>query len=108
MGILGLFDMLRKQTGTAIKQTTITNYIGATVGIDISSFLYKWIYLVGDDPGALEKNALDFIAFFLKNDITTICVFDGKKIPPGKVKTLLARKERREAVEMKISAAQTR
>ena len=107
MGILGLFDMLRKETGTAIKQTTISNYAGATVGIDISSFMYKWIYLVGDDPEALEKNALDFIVFFLQNEIIPICVFDGSKIPPGKAATLLARKKRREAVQIKISAAQT-
>ena len=77
MGIRGLHICIKKTIPKVIKTVDWQDWSGKRIGIDILCFIYKAI-AAGTNP--LEVIAAQ-IAFFKKNNIKIIYVFDGK--PPS-------------------------
>ncbi len=98
MGIKNLKVILTQKCGNAINTRKLDCYRGMTLGIDLSIFLYKYLYNNDDHIEGLSR----LILRLLKNQITPIFVFDGKP-PKEKDDTLLQRKERKELLIIKRS-----
>lgn len=90
MGIKNLKIILTQKCANAINTRKLDCYRGMTFGVDLSIFLYKYLYNNDDHIEGLTR----LILRLLKNQITPIFVFDGKP-PKEKDDTLLQRKEKR-------------
>ena len=96
MGIKNLKVILIQKCSNAINTRKLDCYRGMTVGIDLSIFLYKYLYNNDDHIEGLTRLLLRL----LKNQITPIFVFDGKP-PKEKDDTLSQRKEKKEILLLK-------
>ena len=96
MGIKNLKVILSQKCGLAINERKLDNYRGMTLGIDISIFLYKYLYNNDDHLEGLTR----LILRLLKNHITPVFVFDGKP-PTEKSDTLKQRKEKRNILSIR-------
>ena len=96
MGIKNLRVILAQKCQLAITQRKLDNYSGMILGIDLSIFLYKYLYNNDDHIEGLTRLTLRL----LKNNITPIYVFDGKP-PKEKDGTLLERKEKKIILNIK-------
>ena len=96
MGIKNLKSILVSKCQTAIVQRKLSCYNGLVVGIDLSIFLYKYLYNNNDLVGGLTR----LILRLLKNNICPLFVFDGKP-PKEKDEILAERKLKREYLYMK-------
>lgn len=96
MGIRNLKVILNQKCRNAINICKLEKYSGYTLGIDLSIFLYKYIYNNGDPIEGLTR----LILRLLKNQITPLFVFDGKP-PEEKSGTIQERKEKRMLLNMK-------
>lgn len=96
MGIKNLRIILTQKCGLAINTRKLDCYRGMTIGIDLSIFLYKYLYNNDDHIEGLTR----LILRLLKNQITPIFVFDGKP-PKEKSDTILQRKEKRDIMCIK-------
>ena len=96
MGIKNLKSILVNKCQTAIVQRKLSCYNGLVVGIDLSIFLYKYLYNNNDLVGGLTR----LILRLLKNNICPLFVFDGKP-PKEKDEILAERKLKREYLYMK-------
>ena len=96
MGIKNLKSILVSKCQTAIVQRKLSCYNGLVVGIDLSIFLYKYLYNNNDLVGGLTR----LILRLLKNNISPIFVFDGKP-PKEKDEILAERKLKKEYLYMK-------
>jgi flap endonuclease-1 len=96
MGITGLKKFLEKHCPHAITERKLSDYSGKKLGIDISIFLYKYLYNFGDHIVGLTR----LIVRLLKNKITPIFIFDGKP-PKEKDGTLIQRKKRKDCLTIK-------
>jgi flap endonuclease-1 len=91
MGIKNLSIILNQKCGCAINERNLTSYSGMVIGIDVSIFLYKYLYNNDDHIEGLTR----FILRLYKNNIVPVFIFDGKP-PKEKSDVLLERKEKRE------------
>ena len=91
MGIKNLRIILNQKCKLAINTRKLDSYRGMTLGIDLSIFLYKYLYNNDDHIEGLTR----LILRLLKNQITPLFVFDGKP-PKEKNDTLQERRERRD------------
>lgn len=96
MGIKNLKNILISKCSNAIIQRKLNSYNGMIIGIDLSIFLYKYLYRNNDHIEGLTR----LILRLLKNNIYPVFVFDGKP-PKEKNETLLERKQKREFLFMK-------
>lgn len=96
MGIRNLKVILNQRCRNAINVCKLDKYRGYTLGVDVSIFLYKYIYNNGDHIEGLTR----LILRLLKNQITPLFVFDGKP-PEEKSNTLQERKEKKETLNIK-------
>ncbi len=96
MGIKNLKNILIAKCSSAIVQRKLNSYNGMTIGIDLSIFLYKYLYRNNDHIEGLTR----LILRLLKNNINPVFVFDGKP-PKEKDDTLQERKQKREFLFMK-------
>ena len=96
MGIKNLKSILVNKCQTAIVQRKLSCYNGLVVGIDLSIFLYKYLYNNNDLVGGLTR----LILRLLKNNICPLFIFDGKP-PKEKDEILAERKLKREYLYMK-------
>ena len=96
MGIKNLKNVLVNKCSSAIVQRKLNSYNGFIIGIDLSIFLYKYLYRNNDHIEGLTR----LILRLLKNNIYPVFVFDGKP-PKEKDETLLDRKQKREFLFMK-------
>jgi flap endonuclease-1 len=96
MGIKNLTVILNQKCKSAINTRHLDNYSGMILGIDLSIFLYKYLYNNNDHIEGLTR----LILRLLKNNITPLFVFDGKP-PKEKDETLLVRKEKRNILNNK-------
>lgn len=96
MGIKNLRNILISKCSNAIVQRKLNSYNGLIVGIDLSIFLYKYLYRNNDHIEGLTR----LILRLLKNNIYPVFVFDGKP-PKEKDETLQDRKQKREFLFMK-------
>jgi flap endonuclease-1 len=96
MGIKNLKNILIAKCSSAIVQRKLNSYNGMIIGIDLSIFLYKYLYRNDDHIEGLTR----FILKLLKNNIYPVFVFDGKP-PKEKGETLQERKQKREFLFMK-------
>jgi flap endonuclease-1 len=96
MGIRNLKVILNQKCKNAINVCKLDKYRGYTLGIDLSIFLYKYIYNNGDHIEGLTR----LILRLLKNQITPLFVFDGKP-PEEKNGTIQERKEKKEIMNIK-------
>ena len=89
---------------------------GKTIGIDASSFMYRYLYTFKDKEGNPLKNKKGFqigyilgfmslFRFFYKQRITCIVVFEGKN-PKIKKETAIKRKEAEEKLKEKYEFLQ--
>ena len=96
MGIKNLRVILNQKCSLAINNRKLDNYSGMIMGIDISIFLYKYLYNNDDHIEGLTRLSLRL----LKNHIMPIYVFDGKP-PKEKDGTLQERRDKREVLNIK-------
>ena len=96
MGIKNLKNILVAKCSSAIVQRKLNSYNGMIIGVDLSIFLYKYLYRNDDHIEGLTR----FILKLLKNNIYPVFVFDGKP-PKEKGETLQERKQKREFLFMK-------
>jgi flap endonuclease-1 len=96
MGIKNLKVILNQRCKNAINLCKLEKYRGYTLGIDLSIFLYKYIYNNGDHIEGLTR----LIIRLLKNQITPLFVLDGKP-PEEKKNTLQERKDRKDYLHLK-------
>lgn len=96
MGIKNLRNILISKCSNAIVQRKLNSYNGLIIGIDLSIFLYKYLYRNNDHIEGLTR----LILRLLKNNIYPVFVFDGKP-PKEKDETLQDRKQKREFLFMK-------
>jgi len=93
MGIKNLSQILNTKCACAINQRNLASYSGMVVGVDVSIYLYKYLYNNDDHLEGLIR----LILRLMKNSIMPLFVFDGKP-PKEKAETLLERRERREGL----------
>ena len=91
MGIKNLRIILNQKCKLAINTRKLDSYRGMILGIDLSIFLYKYLYNNDDHIEGLTR----LILRLLKNQITPLFIFDGKP-PKEKNDTLQERRERRD------------
>jgi flap endonuclease-1 len=96
MGIKNLKIILDQNCKSAINVRKLDSYRGMTLGIDISIFLYKYLYNNNDHLEGLTRLVLRL----LKNHITPFFIFDGKP-PKEKDAVLCSRKEKRNFMNIK-------
>jgi len=96
MGIRNLKTLLDRYCRFAITTRKLEAYRGMRLGIDLSIFLYKYLYNNNDHIEGLTR----LILRLLKNQITPIFIFDGKP-PKEKDDTLVQRKERKDFMTIK-------
>jgi len=96
MGIKNLKVILNQKCKLAINTRKLDSYRGMILGIDISIFLYKYLYNNNDHLEGLTRLTLKL----LKNQITPLFVFDGKP-PKEKYETLQNRREKRDFMNIK-------
>lgn len=96
MGIKNLKIVLTQKCKNAINICKLDKYRGYTLGVDLSIFLYKYIYNNGDHIEGLTR----LILRLLKNQITPVFVLDGKP-PEEKKNTLQERKDKKEYLYIK-------
>ena len=96
MGIKNLKNILTNKCSNAIVQRKLNCYHGLIVGIDLSIYLYKYLYRNNDHIGGLTR----LILRLLKNNVYPVFVFDGKP-PKEKEDVLNERKTKREYLYMK-------
>jgi flap endonuclease-1 len=96
MGIKNLKVLLNSKCNHAIQQRNLSCYNGMIIGIDLSIFLYKYLYNNSDHIEGLTR----LILRLLKNNIIPIFVFDGKP-PPEKEEILMERRLKKEFMHMK-------
>ena len=96
MGIKNLRVILNQNCKNAINVRKLNVYSGMKIAIDLSIFLYKYLYNNNDHIEGLTR----LILRLLKNRITPLFVFDG--IPPEEKNiTLQERKEKKEILVLK-------
>lgn len=76
MGIKNLKCLINKYAKEAVNERFLCHYEYKIIAIDISIFLYKYIYQNGEPLELLTKQCMRF----LKNKVIPLYVFDGK--PP--------------------------
>jgi len=91
MGIKSLTTILSAKCQSAINKRNLQSYQGRILGIDISIYLYKFLYCNDDHIEGITRLLLRL----LKNGILPLVVFDGKP-PKEKNDVLVSRKEKRE------------
>jgi flap endonuclease-1 len=96
MGIKNLKIILNQKCQSAINTRKLDSYRGMVLGIDLSIFLYKYLYNNDDHLEGLTR----LILRLLKNQITPIFVFDGKP-PKEKDEILQNRREKRDFMNIK-------
>jgi len=96
MGIKNLKVILNQKCQPAINNRKLDSYRGMILGIDISIFLYKYLYNNDDHIEGLTRLTLRL----LKNHITPVFIFDGKP-PVEKNETLQTRRDKRDFLNVK-------
>ena len=96
MGIKNLRVILNQHCKNAINIRKLNVYSGMKIAIDLSIFLYKYLYNNNDHIEGLTR----LILRLLKNQITPLFVFDGSP-PEEKNITLQERKEKKEILNIK-------
>jgi 5'-3' exonuclease len=96
MGIRNLKVILLQKCKNAISTRKLESYRGMRLGIDLSIFLYKYLYNNGDHIEGLTR----LILRLLKNQITPVFILDGAP-PKEKDLVLQERKEKKEFLYIK-------
>lgn len=89
MGAKKFHSYIKKNAPSAIKRVSLDNYKGKTVIIDVSNFLYKYLYSQG------SRYLIGFILFYstlVKHGIDPVFCFDGK--PPIEKKQIIERRRK--------------
>ncbi len=103
MGVVGLFNIIRKYAPNAQKEYKLEKLKGKTIAVDITIYIYKWVAIgISNDiknPSGDYINHLQGIFFMtaaaILAEINLIYVFEGRP-PAAKLDTLLARKSARQ------------
>ena len=91
MGIKSLSKILQVKCAPAMSERPLSAFMGYRVAIDVSIFMYKFMYVYGDVIDGLTRLTVTL----LKNGILPVYVFDGKP-PKEKDELLRERKEKRD------------
>lgn len=102
MGIKNLTSILNTHCKSAINKRNLDAYKGRILGIDISIFLYKYLYMNDDHLEGIMRLLLRIV----KNGILPLVIFDGRP-PKEKSEVLTSRKEKREYLVTKRDAIET-
>ncbi len=96
MGIKSLTTILSSKCKSAINRRNLESYRGMILGIDISIFLYKFLYGNDDHLDGIVR----ILMRLLKNGILPVIIFDGRP-PKEKNEVLTNRKEKRDTLVTK-------
>jgi flap endonuclease-1 len=91
MGIKSLTVLLNSKCKSAINKRNLQNYRGMIIGVDISIFIYKYLYNNDDHVEGITRLLLRL----LKNGILPLVIFDGRP-PKEKSEVITSRREKRE------------
>lgn len=97
MGIPGLSNFLKKRTSNGIREISLSKYKNKKIAIDVSIFLYKYVYL-----GNYIHSFIKQIIKLLEHRITPIYIFDGKPTK-DKDETIKKRVKEREKNKKKVN-----
>jgi flap endonuclease-1 len=92
MGIKNLSKLIKKHCATGLRDVGMTDLRGMRVAIDVSIFMYKFVYKTNGDPIPCFLRMVDTCDRF---SITPIFVFDGA-CSPQKAAEMEKRREERE------------
>lgn len=115
MGIKGLAKLLSQEANGSIKEKELKNYMGRTVAIDASMWLYQFLiavrqegaYQMTDSSGEVTSHIIGLFyrtIRLLENGLKPVFVFDGKP-PDMKSGELKKRKEAREKAKAELEEA---
>jgi len=116
MGIKGLFPFLQQAAPASIKDSSLNSYIGRTLAIDASTWMYQFLAIVRtgaaadnlqNDRGEATSHLQGFLSRsirLLEAGVQPVFVFDGKP-PDMKLAVNQARKEARDAAAEEHAAA---
>jgi flap endonuclease-1 len=82
MGIKNLTSIIKRYTNNSIKKVHLTEYRGKIIAIDLSIYLYKYMYNGNYLDGFVKQ-----ILRLFRNNIIPLYIFDGK--PPEEKKEIL-------------------
>ena len=98
MGIKNLKKIFDQYCSAAICARNLDQYAGTTIGIDVSIFLYKFLFNNGDIVDGFTR----MILRLTRNNITPVFIFDGRP-PKEKDGILQNRRERKDYLNIKKS-----
>ena len=94
MGIKDLKNVILNNSENGIKEKKLSYYFGKKFAIDLSLFLYKFIYNNNDHIDGLTRQILKL----LKNGITPVYILDGEP-PEEKTATIITRCNKKKNLE---------
>ena len=98
MGLDGFLQFVKKKYPDTIKTNHISLYAHKIVFIDIASYVYKYIFIFGNNNSQWLSSMLQMFLTLRGNKINIIPVFDGKA-PEAKKDEIDDRKEKRKKVK---------
>lgn len=101
MGIHGFNQFIKNNYPDIIHKEHISLFAYERIFLDISSFIYKYLFVYGDETNEWIKHLINFFILFKKNKIRLVPVFDGKP-PQEKQDEINSRKLQREKTTNKI------
>ena len=104
MGIKNLSKLLKRHAPDAIREIGLSDLSGKSAAIDVSIFMYKFMYSGRGDPIPSFMRLLDSCASF---QITPIFVFDGA-CSPAKANEMEKRREERERNKKRLEEIEQR
>lgn len=97
MGIKHLNRFLRDEAQHSIKFTSLSEFTGKKIAVDISIYMYKYA-----SEGTLLENMYLMLSTLRYYEIVPVFIFDGKP-PPEKKNLLLKRKENKQEAEQEYN-----
>ncbi len=105
MGLDGFLQFVKKKYPDIIKTNHISLYAHKIVFLDIASYVYKYIFIFGNNNSQWLSSMLQMFLTLRGNKVNIIPVFDGKA-PEAKKDEIDDRKEKRQKVKDRMKLVQ--
>jgi flap endonuclease-1 len=105
MGLDGFLQFVKKKYPDTIKTNHISLYAHKIVFLDIASYVYKYIFIFGNNNSQWLSSMLQMFLTLRGNKVNIIPVFDGKA-PEAKKDEIDDRKEKRQKVKDRMKLIQ--
>lgn len=102
MGLSGFLSFIKKKVPNVIHKEHISIYAYQRVFIDISGYIYRYMYSYGKERHRWIAAIIELLYCFKNNKVIPIPVFDGKP-PSEKKEELKERKQKRDTLSSRIT-----